>query len=53
LLNSANFYGTAEDPLGGLKLLGRFFDAHPDYVDKTVLMVKGGGHIPSYIPSGE
>jgi pyridoxine 4-dehydrogenase len=41
VLNSATFYGV-EDPLANLKLLSRFFEEYPDYVDKTVVVVKGG-----------
>ncbi|GFZ44204.1 hypothetical protein JCM24511_01925 [Saitozyma sp. JCM 24511] len=41
LLNSATFYGV-EDPLANLKLLNRFFETYPDYVNKTVVVVKGG-----------
>ncbi|KAL7412412.1 aldo/keto reductase [Mrakia frigida] len=40
--NSGNFYGTP-DPLANIKLLRRFFDANPEYVDKVFLSVKGGG----------
>lgn len=41
MLNSGEFYGQP-DPEAGLKLLARFYDANPDYVDKTYLSVKGG-----------
>ncbi|KAM0792741.1 hypothetical protein ACM66B_002517 [Microbotryomycetes sp. NB124-2] len=41
LINSAEFYGFP-DPYASLNLLGRFFDKYPDYVDKVVLIVKGG-----------
>ena len=30
-------------PLANLKLLRRFFDTNPEYVDKTFLSIKGGG----------
>ena len=41
MLNSGEFYGMP-DAEAGLKLLARFYDANPDYVDKTYLSVKGG-----------
>ncbi|EPT06154.1 hypothetical protein FOMPIDRAFT_1021201 [Fomitopsis schrenkii] len=42
VLNSAAFYGPPNDQLGNLKMLARFYEANPEYVDKTFLMVKGG-----------
>lgn len=41
MLNSGEFYGTPEPTLN-LQLLARFFNAHPEYVDKTYVSVKGG-----------
>lgn len=41
MLNSGEFYGQPEPTLN-LQLLRRFYDAHPEYVDKTYLSVKGG-----------
>lgn len=41
MLNSGEFYGQPEPTLN-LQLLKRFYDAHPEYVDKTYLSVKGG-----------
>ncbi|KAF8510883.1 aldo/keto reductase [Hysterangium stoloniferum] len=40
LLNSAEFYGHNFGP-ANLELLARFYKKHPEYVDKTVLCVKG------------
>jgi pyridoxine 4-dehydrogenase len=44
MLNSGEFY--SNDPLGdpgrNLRLLARFYDKYPEYVDKTYLSVKGG-----------
>lgn len=48
-LNSGSFYGPPDDPLAGIKLLRRFFDAHPDYADKVYLSVKGGGLGPAQV----
>ncbi|WWC70457.1 uncharacterized protein I206_104408 [Kwoniella pini CBS 10737] len=42
LLNTALFYGSEEDPLSNLKLLGRFFETYPKYKDKAIVSVKGG-----------
>lgn len=36
----AAFYGPPNDSLANLKMLARFYEANPDYVDKTFLMVK-------------
>ena len=41
MLNSGEFYG-APDPNLGLQLLSRFYEANPDYSEKTYLAVKGG-----------
>ncbi|KZT70009.1 Aldo/keto reductase [Daedalea quercina L-15889] len=41
VLNSAEFYGPPHDPLANLAMLSRFYEANPEYVDKTFLMVKG------------
>ncbi|KZT67695.1 Aldo/keto reductase [Daedalea quercina L-15889] len=41
VLNSAAFYGPPNDPLANLAMLSRFYEANPEYVDKTFLMVKG------------
>ena len=46
MLNSGEFYGRPE-PLLGLQLLSRFYDANPEYVESTYLAVKGGN-----IPTG-
>ncbi|GAA5901267.1 hypothetical protein JCM8208_002322 [Rhodotorula glutinis] len=40
--NSGYFYGNAPNVTANLKLLSRFFDAHPDLVDKVYISVKGG-----------
>ncbi|KAF8524898.1 aldo/keto reductase [Hysterangium stoloniferum] len=40
LLNSGEFYGANFGP-ANLELLARFYKKHPEYVDKTVLCVKG------------
>ncbi|PWZ00188.1 Aldo/keto reductase [Testicularia cyperi] len=52
LLNSGAFYGPPSDPYANLKLLRRFFDAHPDYKSKTVLSVKGGMNVAAYSQKG-
>lgn len=41
-INSGQFYGPPDDPEANLKLLRVFYDKYPEYVDKTVLSVKGG-----------
>ncbi|KAI0751220.1 aldo/keto reductase [Daedaleopsis nitida] len=41
MLNSSEFYGK-DRSLGNLELLARFFERHPQYVDKAFLSVKGG-----------
>lgn len=41
MLNTGEFYGQ-RDPEDGLKLLARFYEAHPQYIDKTYVSVKGG-----------
>lgn len=41
MLNSGEFYGQPEPTLN-LQLLKRFYDAYPEYVEKTYLSVKGG-----------
>jgi len=40
-LNSGEYYGV-KPPEAGLELLARFYDAYPEYKEKTVLCVKGG-----------
>ena len=40
-INSGEFYGVPERH-EGLKLLGGFFKAHPEYADSVVVSVKGG-----------
>ncbi|GAA5859319.1 hypothetical protein JCM8547_001982 [Rhodosporidiobolus lusitaniae] len=52
LLNTGSFYGGHETPLANLELLARFFEAHPDYVDKVLLSAKGG-LTTSFTPSGD
>lgn len=39
--NSATFYGSI-DPWANVKLIGRFFEKYPEYIDRVVLGVKGG-----------
>ena len=39
--NSATFYGS-DDPWANIKLIGRFFEKHPEYIDKITIGVKGG-----------
>lgn len=51
-LNTGAFYGPPSDPYANLKLLRRFYDAHPEYKDKTVLSVKGGMDTPAYQAKG-
>ncbi|KAJ9479704.1 putative pyridoxal reductase [Pseudozyma hubeiensis] len=48
LLNSSAFYGPQSDPYANLALLRRFYEAYPEYKDKTVLSVKGGCNIEKY-----
>ncbi|KAH9842661.1 aldo/keto reductase [Rhodofomes roseus] len=48
VLNSAEFYGTPDNQLANLQMLSRFYEAHPDYVEKTFLMVKGGMHFEGF-----
>lgn len=50
--NSGQFYGPPTDPMANLKLLNRFFEKHPEYVDKIVLSVKGGAHPDKGIHGG-
>ncbi|GAA5834871.1 hypothetical protein JCM9279_007131 [Rhodotorula babjevae] len=40
--NTGYFYGNAPNVTANLKLLSRFFDSHPDLVDKVYISVKGG-----------
>jgi pyridoxine 4-dehydrogenase len=44
MLNSGEFYSNEplKDPTRNLRLLRRFYEAYPEYVDKTYLSVKGG-----------
>ncbi|KAE8189424.1 hypothetical protein A4X06_0g4347 [Tilletia controversa] len=44
LLNTGAFYGPKEDAYANIKILRRFFTAHPEYKDKVVVNVKGGTH---------
>lgn len=41
-VNTGYFYGNAPHVTANLQLLSRFFDAHPDLVDKVYISVKGG-----------
>ncbi|TFY76703.1 hypothetical protein EWM64_g7309 [Hericium alpestre] len=41
LINSAEFYGMSSPTLN-LELVAKFFEKHPEYVDKAFLSVKGG-----------
>ncbi|KAF8573346.1 aldo/keto reductase [Ramaria rubella] len=41
LLNSGDFYAS-DLSTGNLELLARFYKRYPEYIDKTVLCVKGG-----------
>jgi len=52
LLNSGAFYGPSVDPWANLKLLRRFFTAHPELKEKVVLCVKGGVIISEYKAKG-
>ncbi|EST05024.1 NADP-dependent oxidoreductase domain protein [Kalmanozyma brasiliensis GHG001] len=51
-LNTGAFYGPQSDPYANLKLLRRFYEAHPEYKAKTVLSVKGGMSISGYKEKG-
>lgn len=44
MLNSGEFYSNEplKDPTRNLRLLSRFYDKYPEYVDRTYLSVKGG-----------
>lgn len=44
MLNSGEFYSNEplKDPTRNLRLLARFYNEYPEYVDKTYLSVKGG-----------
>lgn len=42
LWSSASFYGNGDNYLDNIKLIRRFFEAHPQYKDKVFLTVKGG-----------
>lgn len=48
MINSGEFYGV-DPPQANLQMLSRFFKANPDYVDKTLLSVKGGMKIPLHL----
>lgn len=55
--SSATFYGNGPPGEQGaafdnLRLLGRFFKAHPEYVGKVQLVVKGGV-APGMVPTSE
>ncbi|SPO26705.1 related to Aldo-keto reductase yakc [NADP+] [Ustilago trichophora] len=52
LLNTGAFYGPPSDPYANLKLLRRFYDAYPEYKEKTILSVKGGTPIELYKAKG-
>ncbi|KAI3617297.1 hypothetical protein CBS9595_003206 [Malassezia furfur] len=39
--NSATFYGS-NDPWANIKLISRFFEKYPEYMDKITLGIKGG-----------
>lgn len=44
MLNAGEFYSNepVKDPCKNLRLLARFYDKYPEYVDKTYVSVKGG-----------
>lgn len=41
-INTGVFYGNQPDATTNLQLLRRYFDAHPEDVDKVVVSIKGG-----------
>jgi pyridoxine 4-dehydrogenase len=47
--STAEFYGTS-DPTAGLKLLRRYFEAHPEDADKVTLFVKGCSDLKTLAP---
>ncbi|PRP86201.1 hypothetical protein PROFUN_05717 [Planoprotostelium fungivorum] len=51
LLNGGTFYNRPDQPLSNLKLIRRFYEKYPEYVDKTILSVKGC-LTPSFAPTG-
>ncbi|WRT66127.1 uncharacterized protein IL334_003080 [Kwoniella shivajii] len=42
LINTAMFYGSPEDKLSNLRLLGNFFKKYPEYIENAIVSVKGG-----------
>ncbi|PRP79151.1 hypothetical protein PROFUN_13101 [Planoprotostelium fungivorum] len=50
LLNGGTFYNRPEEPLANLKLIRRFYEKYPEYVDKTILSIKGC--VSSFKPTG-
>jgi pyridoxine 4-dehydrogenase len=47
--STAEFYGTS-DPTAGLKLVRRYFEAHPEDVEKVTLFVKGCSDLETLAP---
>ncbi|KAK6335486.1 Pyridoxine 4-dehydrogenase [Orbilia brochopaga] len=50
-LVSGEFYGT-QDPQDNLRLLNRYFTAHPEDASKVVLSVKGAVNLQKRLPDG-
>ncbi|VUC21576.1 unnamed protein product [Clonostachys rosea] len=47
--STAEFYGVS-DPLAGLKLVRRYFEAHPENADKVTLFIKGCSDLKTLAP---
>ena len=52
LWNTGTFYCPPDRPYANLHLIQRFFAAHPDYLARVVLCVKGGAVMETYAQKG-